>query len=210
MKNAFIAIEGIDGSGKSTQAAILAAALRNEGLPVHLTAEPTRGPIGKMIREIFSGKMPADEHAIAALFVADRIEHLTNNHDGILKLLQEGETVITDRYYFSSYAYHGAHIDMNWVMAANSICSHMCKPHLNIFIDVSPEVAMQRIIASRDEHERYETLENLKKVRAKYLEAFKLKEKDERVLMLNGDRAPDEVAADVRRIVQELLASGVK
>ena len=112
-KNLFIAFEGIDGSGKSTQAKRLARLLENAGHKVYSTFEPTDNPIGKMIRDIFNHKMEADHRTIAGLFVADRLDHLLNKSNGILKKLDEGYTVITDRYYFSSYAYHGTHMAMD-------------------------------------------------------------------------------------------------
>src|SRR5687767_4680396 len=108
-KNLFLAFEGIDGSGKSTQVKKLAHKLAEEGHKVCTTCEPTTGPIGKMIRDIFNHRMEGDQRTIAALFAADRLEHLLNKQDGILKKLEEGYTVITDRYYFSSYAYHSVH-----------------------------------------------------------------------------------------------------
>ena len=77
-KNQFIAFEGIDGSGKSTQVKLLSYNLKNAGHKVYLTCEPTDRPIGKMIRDIFSHKMEADHRTIAALFVADRLDHLLN------------------------------------------------------------------------------------------------------------------------------------
>lgn len=201
LKNRFIAIEGIDGSGKSTQAKMLANALEKRGMAVHLTAEPTKGPIGRMIREIFAGKMAVDEHSIAALFVADRIEHLKNEQDGMMKKLDERSIVITDRYYFSSYAYHGVHVDMSWVIAMNSVCAAIRRPDITIFIDTPPEAAMERLLASRGDLERYETLANLQKVRAKYLEAFEILKIDEKILMIDGNRPPDMVHQEIMQIL---------
>ena len=109
-KNFFIALEGLDGSGKSTQVIPLADKLNAEGVKVYITAEPTTSRIGSMIKDIFNHKMEADHRTIAALYAADRLEHVLNKKDGILKKLEEGYTVITDRYYFSSYAYHGVHM----------------------------------------------------------------------------------------------------
>ena len=120
-KNKFIAFEGIDGCGKSTQVKLLSEQLSRQGHKVYITCEPTDSAIGKIIRSIFKHEMEADHRTIAGLFVADRLHHLLNKTDGILKKLSEGYTVITDRYYFSSYAYHGAHIDMDWVIEANRL-----------------------------------------------------------------------------------------
>ena len=102
----FIVLEGVDGSGKTTQARLLAEALRVRGFEVALTQEPSEGPIGKKIREYLSGPTrhltPQEE---LALFMADRREHVERV---IRPALAEGKIVISDRYYFSSAAYQGA------------------------------------------------------------------------------------------------------
>src|SRR5665213_3456608 len=132
-KNFFIAFEGIDGSGKSTQVKLLAERLEKAGLKVHTTFEPTESPMGKLIRDVFNHRMEADHRTIAALFVADRLNHLLNKTNGILKMLDEGYTVITDRYYLSSYAYQSPYMDLDWVIAANSLSADLLRPDLNIY-----------------------------------------------------------------------------
>ena len=204
-KNLFIAFEGIDGSGKSTQVKMLSEYLSMKGHKVYTTFEPSKSPIGTMIRNIFSHKMEADHRVIAGLFVADRLDHLLNKQDGMLKKLEEGYTVITDRYYFSSYAYHGTHMPMDWVIAANALSANLLRPDLNIYIDVNPEVSMARIQKGRESTEMYETLDNLKNVREKYLEAFE-KEKDrEKIYFVDGNRSVDLIASDIVKRVGALL-----
>src|SRR6185369_5185164 len=171
-KNLFIALEGLDGSGKSTQTKLLAQKLMEQGHKVYTTSEPTTSRIGSIIKDIFKHKIEADHRTIAALFVADRLYHLLNNTDGIVKKLEEGHTVICDRYYFSSYAYQGTHLDMSWVIEANSLSADILRPDLNVFIDVSPETSMNRVNRSRQSTELYETLDNLSNVRKKFFEAF--------------------------------------
>lgn len=204
-KNLFIAIEGIDGSGKSTQAKNIAKRLEAEGHKVYLTFEPTDMRIGKMIRSILGGKEKADEKVIAALFVADRLDHLLHETNGIIKKLEEGYTVITDRYYFSSYAYHGAHVDMDWVIASNNMAAQTLKPDVNIFVDVSPEVAMKRINANRESIEIYETLDNLKAVQAQYLRAFEKLKNEEHIVTVNGDETPEKVTELLWKVLQAEL-----
>lgn len=206
-KNLFIALEGIDGSGKSTQTKLLTEKLTGQGHRVYSTFEPTDNQIGKMIRSIFRGEVNADHRVIAGLFVADRLDHLLNEDYGIVKKLAEGYTVICDRYCFSSYAYQGAHMDMDWVIQANSMSAQILRPDVNIFIDVSPEVSMQRLQTSRDNIEIYETLDNLKLVRAKYGEAFEKLKSFEKVIMVNGDRTPDLIAGDIWNKVASMLNS---
>jgi dTMP kinase len=196
-KNLFIAFEGIDGSGKSTQVKLLSERLEKEGHKIYTTCEPTKGPIGVLIRDIFNHKIEADDRVIAGLFVADRLDHLLHKSNGMLKHIEEGYTVITDRYYFSSYSYHGTHMDMQWVIDANSLAADLLRPDLTIYIDISPEISMQRITKGRTSTELYETLDNLHKVRQKYFEAFELLKEKEQVLIIDGHRSPELIAEEI-------------
>jgi dTMP kinase len=204
-KTLFIALEGIDGSGKSTQVKLLAERLETKGHKVYATCEPTEGPIGKMIREIFNHRMEGDQRTIAALFVADRLEHLLNKQNGIVKMMEDGYTVITDRYYFSSYAYHSVHVDMDWVIESNKLSAEILRPDLNIYIDISPGVSMKRIKSDRSSVEMYETLENQKLVHSKYAEAFERQKSVEKILVVNGDQPVEKISEEIWRAVQPLL-----
>ena len=203
-KNLFIAFEGIDGSGKSTQVKLLTRQLEATGHKVYATFEPTDSPIGKMIRDIFSGRMEADHKVIAGLFVADRLDHLLNKTNGVLKMLNEGYTVITDRYYFSSYAYHSPYMSMDWVIETNRLSAELLRPDINIYIDISAEESMQRIAKGRTSTELYETLDNLKQVRNLYAEAFKKLKDVEKITSINGERTELEIAADVWSVIAGL------
>jgi dTMP kinase len=205
-KNLFIAFEGIDGTGKSTQIALLAEKLVKAGHKVHTTFEPTDGEVGSFIRKILKGNVQADERVIAGLFVADRLDHLLNKETGLLKKMQEGYTVLTDRYYFSSYAYHSIHMDMSWVISANAMSASLLKPDINVFIEVPPEVCIERINAGRESLELYENVEILKKVEEKYHEAFELLSAGENILKINGNRSPDEVSDDLWKKLKEQLS----
>ncbi len=207
-KNFFIAFEGLDGSGKSTQVKFLADKLRENGSKIYTTSEPTNSRIGQIIKDIFRHKLEADHRTIAALYAADRLEHLTNKTDGILKKMEEGYTVITDRYYFSSYAYHGVHMDMEWVITANSLSADLLRPDLNIYIDTSPETSMKRLNKGRNSIELYESIENLEKVRQKYFEAFEMLKEKERIFITNGDRSSEEISTDIWKEVSRIAQSG--
>ena len=193
----FIAFEGIDGSGKSTQVKLLSEKLAKDSHKVYSTFEPTDGPIGSLIRKIFKREMEADHKTIAALYLADRLEHLLNKTNGILKKMEEGYTVISDRYYFSSYAYHGTHMPIDWVIDANSLCAQLLRPDLTIFIDVPPEVCVQRLSKNRNMIELYEDLENLHKVREKYFEAFDKLKNEENIFIINGDQPFEKIFNDI-------------
>jgi len=206
-KSLFIALEGIDGSGKSTQVKLLTEKLEQSGLKVYSTFEPTDSPIGTIIRNIFRGNMEGDHRTIAALFVADRLDHLLNKSNGILKKMEEGYTVISDRYYFSSYAYHGTHMPMDWVIEANSLCAELLRPDITVFIDVPPEVSIQRLNNDREIIEMYESLENLKKVREKYYEAFEKLKEEEKIFITEGDRSPGDIFTDIWNRLESIVNS---
>jgi dTMP kinase len=206
-KNFFIALEGLDGSGKSTQVKLLAEKLKGQGLKIYTTAEPTTSRIGQIIKDIFKHKMEADHRTIAALYAADRLDHLTNKTHGILKKIEEGYTVITDRYYFSSYAYHGTHMDINWVINANSLSADLLRPDLNIYIDISPEESMKRLNKGRAAIELYESIENLKMVKEKYFEAFELLGAKEKISIIDGKRSEKEISNDIWKEVSKLVGS---
>lgn len=199
----FIAFEGIDGSGKSTQIQLLSERLRNMGVYCYTTMEPTDSPIGSVIHQIMTGRIKTDNKVIAGLFVADRLDHLLNDVNGILPKILEGTTVITDRYYFSSYAYHSVDMPMEWVIQANAQSKEILQPTLTIFIDVNPDTAIERIAKNRFHQELFEKKSRLVKVREKYLEAFERLKDEENYIVIDGNRSPEEIADDVWLAVQK-------
>ena len=193
----FIVFEGIDGSGKSTQLRLLAERLKAANLKVYTTAEPTGGPVGSVIRNIFNHRIEADEKVIAGLFVADRLDHLLNKVNGILKKTEEGFIVISDRYYFSSFAYHSSYMPMDWVIEANSMSAGLLKADATIFIDIEPGIGMERLKGNRDNIELYENLENLKRVRELYFKAFDKLKDIENIIIVNGNQSPELLAEEI-------------
>ncbi|HHT01962.1 MAG TPA: dTMP kinase [Firmicutes bacterium] len=155
----FIVLEGIDGSGISTQARLLAEYLSAQNRPVLLTKEPSSGPIGALIRQALQGRLQEiEEHTMALLFAADRCDHLQNE---ILPRLAEGVDVICDRYYLSSFAYQSRQVPLDWLRTLNSGCR---VPDLTILLQVPAEVTMERITANRYGTERYEELTQLQEI----------------------------------------------
>lgn len=145
----FIAIEGIDGSGKGTQAKLLADRLKDLGRAVLLTSEPTKGPTGKMIREHLSNPF-LDDEALALLFASDRIEHLEKE---VRPALDSDKIVISDRYVYSSIAYQGQKVDMEWVGDINKYAD---RPDLAILLDLDPKLTERRMHDRGDELEYFE------------------------------------------------------
>ena len=189
----FIALAGIDGSGKSTQIGRLAERLTRRGVACHVTREPTGRPVGALIRQALTGPTPLDPRVIAALYAADRIDHLVNGEDGLLALVEQGITVVTDRYYFSSSAYHSVDMDMDWVIGANSVSAGLLRPTLTVFLDVPAELAMERIRRGRDHEELFEKEDRLRRTRSLYFEAFERLKETEAVAVVDGGRPEDEV-----------------
>lgn len=198
----FIAFEGIDGSGKSTQISLLANRLNKEGIYCYTTMEPTNSPIGSLIHQIMTGRVKTDNRVIAGLFVADRLDHLLNEVDGIVAKINEGTAVITDRYYFSSYAYHSVDMPMEWVIGANEQSSAILRPTITIFIDVDPDIAVERIAKNRFHQELFEKKSRLVKVRENYLKAFELLKKEEKYVIIDGNQSQEEIAEIVWNTVK--------
>ena len=159
--------------------------------------EPTDSPIGSLIHQIMTGRIKTDNKVIAGLFVADRLDHLLNDVNGIIGKINEGITVISDRYYFSSYAYHSIDMPMEWVIKANSQSSALLKPTVTVFIDVDPDVAVERIAKNRYQKELFEKKSRLIKVREKYYEAFDKLKDEEKVIIIDGNRSVSEIADDI-------------
>ncbi|MCC6720980.1 MAG: dTMP kinase [Bacteroidia bacterium] len=202
-KGLFIVFEGIDGSGKSSQAKLLYQKLLSKNYKVLLTSEPTDNEIGKLIRKILNGNKKTDYLTIAALFVADRIEHLCNNEFGLKKLYDEGFIIICDRYYLSNYAYNSMHVNIEWLIEANKICSEILKPDLNIFIDVKAEECMQRLKNNREAYELFEKTETLTTVRNNYFKIFEKLKNSEEVEIVNGERKIEEIELEIWNLLSK-------
>lgn len=198
----FIALEGIDGSGKSTQAGLLIERLRREGISCYATMEPTDSPIGSLIHQILIGRIKTDNKVIAGLFVADRLDHLLNEVNGIAAKIKEGTTVVTDRYYFSSYAYNSVDMPMDWVIHANEQSAAILRPTVTVFIDVDPDTALERITRNRFHQELFEKKSRLVKVREKYLEAFERLKGVENVVIIDGKQDSATIADNIWEVLR--------
>lgn len=200
-KGFLIALEGVDGSGKSTQAEMLAASLKKDGHQVVLTQEPTNGPAGQKLQAYLLGPSrnlsPAEE---LDLFMEDRREHVAQ----IIKpALERGNVVITDRYYYSSVAYQGAlGLDPNDILAANEAFAPV--PDLVFILELSVTEALARLAkkgkAARQVSESFPYL--------KQVEAIYASLKGPGFRRLDAARAPMEVHAillkEVRKSLKEM------
>lgn len=162
-----IAIEGIDGAGTTTQARMLAGWMQQVGLSTHLTCEPSPGPLGRLIREILTQRTrPVDRAALALLFAGDRVDHVRHE---VEPKLERGAHVVTDRYVYSSIAYQGLDLDLEWVAAINGLAP---EPDLTVYIRVDPAVARERRAARGSQQEIFETAPQQERICRRYDELF--------------------------------------
>ena len=201
----FFALEGIDGSGKSTQLKLLAQRLEQAGRPCLTTCEPTHRPMGALLRQVLTRQVRCDSRVVAPLFVADRLDHLLNEENGLCKAVEDGLTVLTDRYYFSSYAYQSVDLPLEWVIEANRPCAELLRPNATIFIDVEPELALERIAQNREGTELFETMERLTRTREQYFRAFEAQKDVEQVIVLPGNQSVDAIAQAIWEQVEQFF-----
>ncbi len=199
----FIAIEGLDGSGGTTQVRRLAKWLSSVQQPTRCTREPTDGPIGQLIRRSLSPTDPASvlsDRVLPLLFAADRRDHLDRLVD---PTLAGGTAVITDRYVPSSLAYQGLTIG---VQAAFDLNAAFRAPDLTVVLEVSPEACMRRIVARGGTLERFEDLDRLTAIRQCYEAGLALLAgRGDRILRVDGAQSIEVVAATIRAAVEPLL-----
>lgn len=194
----FVAIEGIDGAGTSTQAERLAERLRREGRAVHLTREPSDGPVGSLIRQVLRGRVVAAGtlgsalgwETMALLFAADRVDHLKAE---IEPNLADGIDVVTDRYYHSSIAYQaetsGAFESWRWIRELNARAR---PPDLTVILDVDDGVAAERRRARATSREIYDDAELQARLAAFYRKLPSLLQ-EEPFAVLDGNLGVDAV-----------------
>ena len=171
----FIVIEGIDASGKSTQAELLQQHLINSGGKAVISSEPSNGIIGNLIRQalkqrvLFSRDEKLFDEQMAYLFASDRHDHLYNDSDGVYKLMADGFDVISTRYYFSSLAYNSETPEQFEFIA--KLNHKFPPPNVTIYLDLQVEAAMARM-KQRSSLEVYETKEKLTLVKENYQRIF--------------------------------------
>lgn len=199
----FIALEGGDGAGKSTQAEALAEWIRAKGHEVVVTREPGATPVGKRLRSILLDVSSAglSHRAEALLYAADRAEHV----DTVVRpALERGAVVISDRYIDSSVAYQGAGRDLSPTEVAriNRWATNGLVPHLTVLLDVSPETARERFTEAPDRLES-EPAEFHARVRAGFLT---LAASDPgRYLVVDAGQEPEAVTTVIRHRLDTVL-----
>lgn len=199
-KGILIVFEGIDGSGKTTQAKILLDKLRVKGIDAVYFQEPTQGKWGRIIKEkaLFPDSLTPREEV--DLFQKDRKNNVEKN---LKPALEEKKVVILDRYYFSTIAYQGARgIDPGWIRHNNE--KFAMKPDLVFILDVEAKNGLQRIEDRKKKDRLFEREEYLVKVREMF-RSFKGKG----FFHIDGAKPKEEISQEIEKIVFDYLKKSV-
>lgn len=204
MPAVLITVEGVEGSGKSTQCVRLEQHLAGRSLQVVRTSEPDGTPLGLRVRALFEGPGPTPTPLTQTfLFMAARQEHVTRV---IAPALARGAVVISDRYADATVAYqgYGQGMDVQTIRELNMLATGGVLPDLTLVLDLDPVAGMRRIRGrALDTFEKMDTAFH-RRVREGYLEIARADKS--RVVVLDADREPDALHADVVRAVDDLLA----
>jgi dTMP kinase len=204
MRGVLITVEGVEGSGKSTQCRRLAEQLTARGIEVVATSEPDGTPLGLRVRALFETDGPTPTPLTQTfLFMAARREHVTRV---IAPALARGAVVISDRYADATVAYqgYGQGVDVQTIRELNMLATGGVLPDLTLVLDLDPAAGMRRIGGrALDAFEKMD-LTFHRRVREGYLEIARSDKS--RVVVLDAGRDPDALHADVLRAVDECLA----
>ena len=190
----FITFEGLDGCGKTTQAALLAESLRRDGVEVVATREPGGTPLGEQVRDLVLHGDHVAPWAEAALYAASRAQHV---EQVIRPALDRGATVVCDRYIDSSVAYQGAGrgLGLEEVLALNLVVVGGLLPDRTVLVEIDPKTAAERVGSSGDRIER-DGIALWRRVADAYRGLSH--RYPERYLVVDGRRSVAEVAAEIR------------
>ena len=186
----FWVLEGLDGAGTTTQLKNLEKYMDDRNLPVFRTAEPTIYETGKFIRRVLSGEVKVPQSTVAYLFAADRDNHLNNPEYGIKAHLSQGRTVISDRYFFSSFAYQSIGFDPDTVLMLNSRFPY---PELVLYVDTPVADCISRIDSRGGDKEIYEKFDYQTAVHDNYEKLFSALPDGCRLIRVDGRLSREEI-----------------
>jgi dTMP kinase len=207
----FVVLEGIDGSGTTTQAARLGERLRANRTPVRVTREPSDGPVGTLVRQILTGRIivPGGRApgwaTMALLFAADRMDHVESD---IEPFIAQGGVILSDRYDASSLAYQsvssGAESKeaVEWIRSLNR---YVRRPDLTLVLDLAPDLAAERRQQRGEAAQLYEQNE-VQRALAEFYKDLALHMPNDRIVVVDGAGSVDEVHARVWQAYQKAFA----
>lgn len=197
LKN-FIVFEGIDGAGTSTQ--IKKICERNPQ-KFFQTAEPTSLETGKFLRRMLGGEFSVDEKTNSFLFAADRAEHLYGKN-GIIEQINNGKTVISDRYLFSSLAYQSISCGEELPKLLNSTFP---LPEILFFFEIDPEISLKRVDSRNEKKEIYEKIETQKKIAMEYENIISEYENNPscgmKIIRIDATKSIEEISETISKII---------
>lgn len=186
----FVAVEGLDGAGTTTQVALAADRLRARGVPHFPTREPTDGPIGRLIRTLLESGRPVSGRAFTLLFAADRAEHC-HGAGGIIERRAAGELVISDRCIASSLAYQSLQVPPDYIEAVNDTAA---LPERVVFLNTPVALCQERLRARGAARQRFDGIATQRRLLAAYGAAFdRLQARGVAVHRIDGAGTPQEV-----------------
>lgn len=210
MRGLLIAFEGIEGSGKTTQARLLYNFFKQKSLQCIFTREPGGTDIGERIREILLDVKHKNMHPKTELllYLASRAQH---TYEKILPELQKGTIIITDRYALSSMAYQGVARDLSFkvVTRFNKFATANLKPDLTILVDVPVDIGLGRMGKRDLDRLEQEKIEFHQKIRNAYL--ILAKKAPKKILVFSGTKSEDELHQEIKEKVLTFLNNrGIK
>jgi dTMP kinase len=206
-----VVLEGIDGSGTTTQIARLAERLRAERVPVRVTREPSDGPVGTLVRQVLTGRvvipggLAPGWATMALLFAADRMDHVESE---IAPFVAQGGVVLSDRYDASSLAYQsissgGASKDaVEWIRSLNR---YVRRPELTVVLDVPPDLAAERRLQRGEAAQLYDQSE-VQRALAEFYRDLARHMPADRIVVVDGSGPVAEVQERVWKAYRQVFA----
>ena len=201
IQNNFIVIEGLDGSGTTTQLHLLDEELNRNKIPHYNTQEPTYNNIGRIIHRTLKREITIHARTLALLFAADRSEHLFDPNHGILSHIDKGELVICDRYLFSSLAYQTVECNFEYVADLNR---DFPLPQHMIFIDTPISICLERR-RQREKQDLFDPISYQEEVYLNYQKAIEMyRTSDMSIHCLEGSQSTKEIFNNIWKIIRTL------